>query len=294
MRSGLVTSLIAHLALIGASLISLAYRAMPDRPDIDALAVDLVTLADLTDISKGRETAPRREAPSVNDIAPTVKPDPTPPAPPPPQPAAAPVVAPPPPDAAATVSPAPPIPSPTPAPPPARTPPTERQAAPRAPSPVPRTRPRPRQDAPTDSRQFTDQITALLDRSNTAPPPSNKNAALGTSNGKEATSALTETEADAIVGYLKSRLNKCWSPPPGAVEQGQIVDAEIFLNIDGTLARPPTLQPRSNGPFAGAAADSARRAIEACVPYRLPATLYEHWRDIEFAFDPSKLATGAL
>jgi hypothetical protein len=45
----------------------------------------------------------------------------------------------------------------------------------------------------------------------------------------------------------------------------------------------------SGNPFMRAAAESARRAIVTCAPYKLPPEKYSLWRDITIAFDPRQM-----
>ena len=74
-----------------------------------------------------------------------------------------------------------------------------------------------------------------------------------------------------------------------------IVDFDLFLNQDGSVAQPPQLTASSreaaaSDPYTRAAADAARRAIYQCQPYKLPADRYSQWREINpFHFDPSRM-----
>ena len=40
------------------------------------------------------------------------------------------------------------------------------------------------------------------------------------------------------------------------------------------------------------AAESATRAVRRCQPFRLPASKYEAWRDVEVKFDPNDMFRG--
>jgi hypothetical protein len=74
-----------------------------------------------------------------------------------------------------------------------------------------------------------------------------------------------------------------------------IVDFDLLLNPDGSVARPPQLTGDSasaaaSNPYTRAAAEAARRAIFECAPYKLPADRYSQWREINpFHFDPRQM-----
>jgi hypothetical protein len=69
----------------------------------------------------------------------------------------------------------------------------------------------------------------------------------------------------------------------------------LFLNPDGSVARPPQLVGDSaanaaGNPYTRAAAEAARRAIYECAPYKLPANRYDQWKEINpFHFDPRQM-----
>lgn len=133
-------------------------------------------------------------------------------------------------------------------------------------------------------------IQALLDKRRTSVTTA-KNARPGTQNvtGIGAQNAMT---AD-LRTMLQSEIYKCWSPPVGAPHvEDLIVDFDLFLNPDGSVAQPPQLTANSatmaaNNPYTRAAVEAARRAIYTCAPYRLPADRYSLWREINpLHFDP--------
>jgi hypothetical protein len=95
-----------------------------------------------------------------------------------------------------------------------------------------------------------------------------------------------------LVAILQSQINRCWRRPDyGPHPERLIVRFELFLNRDGSVAQAPQLTQDTaaavaSDPYMRAAADSGRRAIYECAPYRLPADKYNLWRDIVFTFDP--------
>ncbi len=130
-------------------------------------------------------------------------------------------------------------------------------------------------------------IQAMLAKRQAAAP---KNARTGSQNVKGIgdQSAMT---AD-LRALLQSEIYRCWSPLVGAPHAEKlIVSYELFLNRDGSIARPPQLTAESSGaaasdPYMRAAAEAARRAIYTCAPYNLPADRYNQWHDVTFTFFP--------
>lgn len=176
MRTGLITSILAHILILFWGYFGLPDTKPFDSTTVEALPVELVPISDLTSLQKGKKTAEAKTTPSPNK--PTDKdapkpsqqpPKPTPPATPPP-PKADPTPPPPkaeptPPQKAAETPPPPPeapkpapeppketpppaetpppTPSPEPAPKPAPEPAKVAEAAPPPPAPKPRARPTP-------------------------------------------------------------------------------------------------------------------------------------------------------
>jgi len=97
---------------------------------------------------------------------------------------------------------------------------------------------------------------------------------------------LSVTEVD----LLRSRLRDNWSPNHGApgVERMQVL-IRIFLNRDGTLARPPRVvdgfDAGQSAPVFNAFSESAMRAVHKSQPFPLPPEKYENWREIEINFN---------
>lgn len=99
---------------------------------------------------------------------------------------------------------------------------------------------------------------------------------------------ISASEIDAV----RYAVYKNWNVNTGAkgVDRMQ-VKVRIFLNPDGTLARPPDIIDRFDG---GGSADafqsfseSAIRAIHKTQPFRLPPEKYDSWREIEMNFNLS-------
>jgi hypothetical protein len=305
MRAGLIASIAAHLVIIGWGLISLGGAPL-DASNIETVPIELVDIAEITDLERGKTSAEEAETPSPNDptekaaetppendLAGDDKPTPPPPPPPPPPPEAAP------PDAAEAEAETPPPPAEAepeaipetaaeePPPPTEAAPPKEVAAAP----PAPRIRPdRPAPDAPQTpeapetSDTFTEDIAALIDRSatGTAQAPSSSPATLGVSTGN-ADAKMTQSEIDA----LRSQITRCWVIPQGWTSPREVtVSVRFQLNPDGTVAGMPEVVEYPASQYGPVAGDNAIRAVMQCGPYALPAEKYNQWKDVQLRFTP--------
>jgi outer membrane biosynthesis protein TonB len=153
---------------------------------------------------------------------------------------------------------------------------------------VPKLRPKPAPKEEEKKNFDVDKVLALLNKvapSQSAAP--NAPEAQRTVRGFGAQNAMTADLQDA----LRSQIEPCWSPPVGAPHPERlVVTFDLFLNPDGSVARPPQLLATSGDPYFHAAEEAALRAIYTCAPYKLPADRYEQWREINpFIFDPRQM-----
>ncbi|MEI9994963.1 MAG: hypothetical protein WDM91_10240 [Rhizomicrobium sp.] len=264
---GAVVAVLLHAAIIAATLFTFQHKLEIVDETPPSVPVDLVTpIADKTNIMP---TVAREPKPAEDVKPPEPKPQPV-PTPTPPQPQA---------DEEPTPVASEPV-VPKPAPPPPR---PLAKPMPATPAPVP---------APAPKKK-SDDIDALLNKL-TAPAATPRNArpAARTQQGAGAMNAATADLRDA----LRSQIKPCWSPPVGAPRPEElVVDFDLLLNADGSVARPPQLTADSaaraaSDPFTRAAAESARRAIYSCAPYKLPKDKYDQWSEIDpFHFDPRQM-----
>jgi outer membrane biosynthesis protein TonB len=263
---GLIAAVFLHVLIIGATLFSFAHKldiTTEEAPVVPVVPVDLVTLAPKTNLRAMVKEQPK--APPKEDVQP---------APPTPQP----MVTPPPqvkpdvPDQA----------------------PSEPTIAKAEPAPTPVAKPVTQPTPPKPKKQTFDinNIAALLNKQQ--PAAASTRAKTGPRNVKAfgAADAMTADLQDS----LRSQISQCWSPPIGAPHaEDLIVDFDLLLNQDGSVAQPPQLTSdsaaaASGNPYTRAAADAARRAIYECAPYKLPADRYSQWREINpFHFDPRQM-----
>ena len=137
------------------------------------------------------------------------------------------------------------------------------------------------------------KIAALLDkreptRHAAAGEQISPNPGIGKSNGNAA--VLSQSELDA----LRKRLQECWNPPVGAMNASNLkVVMRVFFKQDGMVAAPPQLVAGTASAFGPAMAESAKRAILTCQPFKMlrPET-YDLWKDIEITFDPKDMFGG--
>lgn len=100
--------------------------------------------------------------------------------------------------------------------------------------------------------------------------------------------SMTLSEIDAF----RQQLAACWSPPADATNAADLhVSLRIWLNPDGSLARPPEVIRDGVPPsvFQGAAESAALRSVSECAPFSMPVDKYAFWREIEIRFDPSQM-----
>lgn len=262
MRRGVIGSATLHVVVIGAAMFAWPHSLDVSSEPPPIVPVDLITIGEKTNIAPTvkEEQQPQPEPQPQEEAVQEPEPQPQPeeaaePAPPELQPNAAP--------------------EPTPAPPQ---------------TPTPRMKPQPDQ---TQQKFNVDNVLALLNK--VAPKsnaPANAKLASRTVRGIGDQNAMTMDLEDA----LRNQIAQCWSPPLGAPRADElVVDFDLFLNPDGTVARPPQLDANSAAAAAGdaytrAAAEAARRAIYKCAPYKLPAERYDQWREINpFHFDPRQM-----
>ena len=229
------------------------------------MPVDLVTLADVTNV-----------APTVEEKKPAPPPDEQ-PAPPPPPPQLEPTL----PAPEAELAPSEPDQKP---PPPPKA--SEDAAPPENPA-LPREKPAPQQKFDLDS------TLAMLQKRAPAPPPPPANAKVADTEqqGLGAANAFTADLKDILL----SQMRQCWNVPAGAPNPEQlIVQVRVFLAQDGSVTEtevePGTVRAEAANPYMRTAAEYAVRAIKVCSPYKhLPPEQYTAWREIVMTFDPSKM-----
>ncbi|MEM0907143.1 MAG: cell envelope biogenesis protein TolA [Pseudomonadota bacterium] len=313
MRAALIVSAVVHFMILAGMLVTLPDAEGFSTPSVDALPVELVTIDEETDVTLGRVDAEEvldEAAPQTVEADAPAEPDTTPGA----NDAAAEEIAT---DENARVdapessAPEPAgLPEPVEAPaPPEETPPATDVAAAdplpeppapeaEAPAPVPETvvpsrKPRPprrteqaRLQRPNENSFDANRLSQLINRTDPSGGGSGSaQASLGAASGRAA-APLTLSEKDA----LRSQMQRCWNPPI-AVRDGTDVAiiVEVRLFIDGSVEAIDSVGAQGVGRLYDVAADSARRAVLQCQPYRLPTSKYAEWKAVQVTFDPRDL-----
>jgi colicin import membrane protein len=296
MRTAYIISGVGHAAVILWSVWSLAARPLPVSPG-EALPVDIVSVADFTQMTAGNKNAPQAEIPKPL-VEKVDEPKPA-------DDVTAKIVEKKEVKAAQESAPAPEA-KPAEAKP-------EKKVAETKPDPIadtlakeevkkPETKkaeakptPPPKKPAPPSPKFDPHQVEALLNKQNAmrlaaAGDAINNVPAAGLPNATAKQLSISELDA------LRRRLAQLWSPPAGAKNpQELVVVFRIRLKPDGTLALGPwpQLVASGNTPLAIAARESAARAINRGQPFdMLRPENYELWKDIEITFDPRDMLPG--
>lgn len=120
-------------------------------------------------------------------------------------------------------------------------------------------------------------------------------AAIGSAIGRAApkgAGSLSIRQRAELERMIRSQITPCWNPPEAEAGFAHLtVLIHIRLDRQGTLASPPSVvrvtgQTAANAAYANALAGSVRRAVQRCMPLRLPSELYDAWADVELNFDP--------
>jgi hypothetical protein len=151
----------------------------------------------------------------------------------------------------------------------------------------------PKKPAPPAPKFDPNRVAALLDKREAtrvaaAGASPNDARSLGLANGDAA--QLSQSELDAF----RRRLEQCWRPPPGVNSSTNLrVLIRVLFNPDGSVARPPELVAAPASVLGPPMAESAKRAILQCQPFKmLKPEHYEQWKDIEINFDPQYMIHG--
>lgn len=263
--------IILLLAIFGLPIFDTEFELPPE-----ALPVELAPISELTNI-------PKKPQKPVEE--PKQKPEPKPAPPPEPQSAPEPEAesVPPPPDETkkAEVKPEPP---------------KEPERVARVDGPKPKQKPKKKPEPKFD----LNRIAALLDKSEKSPAPVEEDPdAAETEAPMPSPVSLSDQMTLSEIDSIRVQIEKCWIVPAGArYAENLVVQLRIYLQPDGSLARPPEVVDRLRMSMPGeenfrTAAESAIRAVQKCEPLQnLPPDKYQRWRDIELKFDPRNMLGG--
>ena len=300
MRSSVIASVALHVAVVILATVGLPSLLKPPAPEPVPLVVELVTIADVTNVpTKPREPEPKKEEPNPEPP----KPEPATPVETPPPP---PTPTPPKPEPKAAEAPPPPPPEPAPTPKPL---PKAEEPKPVAPQELANTKPAKKPKAPQEDFDSVLKNLAKSLPQQKAEPKAEKKAEPKTNfddlmskaipsnrrNIADPTKPLTMTEQDAIKNIFNRAMQRCWNIPAGAKDAADlIINVKVTLLPDGTVTNVQLADSTiGKSEFWRAAADSALRAVRICSPYSdLPRNLHDTWKNTTLTFNPREMLGG--
>jgi outer membrane biosynthesis protein TonB len=271
---GLAVSLLVHAGIIAAGMFYLP-RAMQVLETVPYVPIDLVTVADTTNVvAAAPEIEPETEDEAADEA--TIEDEIVDPAPAP-EPEPAPEVEPEyfDPDPEEIVEPDPVEDEPEPDP---------------EPEPV-REEPRPAEPVVEQPREpsFADLLDDLGREVETAREENNANEQGDRRRGV----GTGETNTATLQVILQNHISRCWRNSLDAPHPDELA-VEVMLTLDrsGELQGPPRLVDQSRilaspNPYLRVAGERALRAASVCAPYPLPVDQYSQWRQITVNFAPS-------
>jgi len=293
MRSGFLTSILFHAAVVAVSYFGLPYIQPPPLISEEPIWVEVVNISDVTNApSPPPEPAedPPPEPPEAEALPPEPEPEPEPEQaalPPEPEPE--------------------PEPIPEPEPEPVVEPEPEPKPEPKAePKPKPKfaaVKPK-RKPKPPDA--FEKVLKTIEELKKKAPakkpekPAEKKKPSFDDMMAKALTAPLKKQNprqplSISDIDLVRQQIRKCWNLPAGAKEaENLVIEISVIMNSDGTVRGDPKILDQArlkSDPFFKAAAESAKRALlnPKCSPLKLPPEKYSQWQRMTFTFNPQEM-----
>ncbi len=288
LRFGLICSAVFHVAIVLLALFGLPQLLSPPPEVAPPVVVEMAELGDKTNPPPRQVEAPKpvekvAEPPKQEPTPEPPKPEPPKPEPPKPEP---PKPAPPPPPKPEPQPEPEPIPVPTPKPKPPE-PPKEQPK----PDPLKDIKPPPKkQPPPNDFDTLLKSVQKMSQTAKPLPAPQPQQQAAASSKTVLSNSNIpSEPVSLSDKDYIAAQFRRCWNFDVGARDAGTlVVRVHVLLNSDGSVVRADIADdPRYySDSFYRSAADSARRAVYACAPIKLPPGKYDALKDLVLNFDP--------
>lgn len=259
-RQALIGAGAAHLLLLAALSLGWQWAQTPLAPSEEMIPVDIVEIADAPRVTEAPK--PSIKAAPQETVAPA-PPDPAPPEPLPEPPADAV----PPPEARLEAKPEPPKAKPD--------------------------KPRP-ESKPLDTSTLANLIDKALPKAKVKPLDT---SALATqiAAATPKTARIDPRAAATLAQAIRAQVAPCWNPPIGGSDVRKMtVLIRADFGRDGRVIGNPIVVGQTgatsgNGDYARAFAETARRAVLRCSPLKLPANLYDLWKQAEINFDPESM-----
>jgi hypothetical protein len=253
MRFGIPISLLLHALILGWSLIAMKSTREFKKPDIQPIALEIITEGELAQMRKGDEKSKEKELEAAKDSQSlaqkeTPKPKPKP---------------------APKVAEAKPV-----------TPPVKTGTKPST------------FDAQQIAALIDKSPNAAPAPASTASPTPTQKAsktAAGIRDGQGP--KLSQNEQQALTARLVAQIKRCWRPPTGIPDAKNAIPVVSFkLARDGSVSGSPSVLNRQGSSSFQLASEAATRAILQCQPYDMPADKYDGgWSAVELDFDPSTM-----
>jgi len=315
MKIGVTFSVLLHIAVVVVSVVGLPHIRKPPPVDDVPMIVELVTIAEKTELPPAPEPKPEKKPEPKPEPKPVEakKPEPPPPPkevkPPPPPPPPPPK---PEPEVAAVPPPPPPKPEPKekPKPKPEPKPEAKPEPKPKAPQKLAKLKPKRKPKPPDPFASVLKNLAAELKQ----PTPKAKEKAKKPESEKQkdnfeneiaqvlsqkrvsdsASRQISLTERQAMINEIRKAVSKCWSFQSGAKgAEDFIVEIKVAMRSDGHVAKADILNPaiHRGNPFRVAAAESAYRAVlnPACQPFKLDPRKYDVWKNLTLSFNPREM-----
>lgn len=295
-----------HIAVVVVSVYGFPHIRKPPPVEELPMIVELVTIADKTELPPAPEPKPEKKPEPKPEPKPkpveAKKPEP----PPPPKEVKAPPPSPPPPP--------PPKPEPKPKekpkPKPEPKPEAKPEPKPKAPQKLAKLKPERKPKPPDPFASVLKNLAAELKQPTPKakekarkPEPEKKkdnfeNAIAQVLSQKRVSdnplNKITLAETDSIKNTIRRAVQPCWNFHAGAKgAENFIVEVSVVMNSDGHVAKAEVLNPGAlaGNPFRIAAAESAHRAVQnpACQPFNLDPRKYDVWKTMTLTFDPREM-----
>lgn len=313
MRSAILYSAAAHIAVIAISWVGLPLLRKPPPVTEVPIVVEMVPIDEITNVPTRHpdaEPEKKKPEPKVEEVKKAPKPPPVEKAkpsapPPPPPPKQEQVAALPPPDLKPKAKE-----KPAPKPEPEVKPEPKPEPKSKVPESVAKAKPK-RKPKPPDP--FASVLKTVEEIKHQPPPKKDdekskkKSAkkpaesfedqiakAIARNDRFDASRPITLNRTDALASIILKTISPCWNLPAGAKDaQNLSIEINLVMNPDGTVQK-AEIRDRARmqtDPFFRAAAESALRAVlnPRCSPLPLPRDQYQVWQDLTLNFNPSQM-----
>ncbi len=147
---------------------------------------------------------------------------------------------------------------------------------------------------PLDMSSLSNLIDKALPKAKVKPLDTSKLAtSIEAATPKSAT--IDPRTAATLREAIRAQIFLCWNPPIGGADvRSMTVMMRGRYAKDGSIIGLPTIVEQTgvttgNADYARAFADTAKRAMLRCSPLKLPANLYNDWKEVDVNFDPKSL-----